>query len=177
MAKEVGVTEDTYQAEIITLITSVSSLRHDFTNHIQVLHGLLQLDAAEQAKGYVASLAKEVQAIESLKLNIDHPDLAILLQTKKLAAQNYNIDIDFAIAHDAFDKVKTIDLIKILSNLIDNAIEAAIELPEGERKIMIGCTVNDTHYVFNITNTGPKIMKNANISYKDIRQKKQSKGK
>lgn len=43
IAKEVEVTEDTYQAEIKTLITSVSSLRHDFINHIQVIQGFLQL--------------------------------------------------------------------------------------------------------------------------------------
>ena len=49
VAKEVGYTEDTYQAELKTLITSISSLRHDFTNHIQVLHGLLQLGESKQA--------------------------------------------------------------------------------------------------------------------------------
>ena len=76
-------------------------------------------------------MSKEVQAIESLKLNIDHPGLSILLQTKKLAAQNYHIDMDFTISNDAFDKIKTTDLIIILSNLIDNAIDATIELPES----------------------------------------------
>ena len=104
VAKEVGYTEDTYQAEIKTLITSVSSLRHDFTNHIQVVHGLLQLEESEQAQQYVSSLAKEVLAIETLKLNIDHPGLSILLQTKKLATQNHHIDMDFTISNDTFDK-------------------------------------------------------------------------
>ena len=177
MAKEVGVTEDTYQAEITTLIASVSSLRHDFTNHIQVLHGLLQLGEAERAREYVASLAKEVRAIESLKLNIDHPGLAILLQTKKLAAQNYNIEMDFTIAHDAFDTMKTTDLIKILSNLIDNAIDATIELPEGERKITISCTADDTHYVFKIINTGPKIIEQNQIFKQGFSTKKAEQGK
>ena len=96
VAKEVGYTEDTYQAELKTLITSISSIRHDFTNHIQVLHGLLQLGESKQAQQYLSSLSKEVLAIESLKLNIDHPGLSILLQTKKLAAQNYHIDMNFS---------------------------------------------------------------------------------
>jgi len=157
VAKEVGATEDTYQAEIKALITSVSSIRHDFTNHIQVLHGLLQLDKPEQAKQYLSSLSKEVQAIESLKLDIDHPGLSILLQTKKLTAQNHTIDMDFTISDDAFNKIKTTDLIKILSNLIDNAIDAAIELPECQRKITIYCNADETQYEFKITNTGPNI--------------------
>ncbi|TQR20053.1 GHKL domain-containing protein [Psychrobacillus vulpis] len=177
VTKEIGYTEDTYQTEIKTLITSVSSLRHDFTNHIQVLHGLLQLGESAQAQQYVESLSKEVQAIESLKFNIDHLGLSILLQTKKLAAQNYNIDMDFTISHDAFNKIKTTDLIKILSNLIDNAIDATIELPEDERKITIGCEADDTHYVFKITNTGPKIMENEHIFKQGYSTKKIEKGK
>ncbi|MBK3496527.1 GHKL domain-containing protein [Viridibacillus sp. YIM B01967] len=177
VTKEVGYTEDTYQAEIKTLITSVSSLRHDFTNHIQVLHGLLQLGESAQAQQYVSSLSKEVQAIESLKLNIDHPGLSILLQTKKLTAQNYHIDMDFTISHDEFNQIKTTDLIKMLSNLIDNAIDAAIELPEGERKITICCKADDTHYVFKITNTGPKIIENEHIFNQGYSTKKAEQGK
>ncbi|MFJ7732121.1 GHKL domain-containing protein [Lysinibacillus sp. NPDC097231] len=172
MAKEVEVTEDTYQAEIKTLITSVSSLRHDFTNHIQVLHGFLQLDKPEQAKQYLYSLSKEVQAIKSLKLNIDHPGLSILLQTKKLTAQNHNIDMDFTISQDAFNKIKTTDLIKILSNLIDNAIDAATELPEGQRKITICCNADETQYEFKITNTGPNIVDTSQIFKQGFSTKK-----
>lgn len=177
VTKEVGYTEDTYQEEIKTLITSVSSLRHDFTNHIQVVHGFLQLGESEQAQQYVSSLSKEVRAIESLKLNIDHPGLSILLQTKKLAAQNYYIDMDFTISNDAFNEIKTTDLIKILSNLIDNAIEATIELPEGERKITICCKADDTHYVFKITNTGPKIIDKKHIFKQGYSTKKAVQGK
>lgn len=177
VAKEVGATEDTYQAEIKTLITSVSSLRHDFTNHIQVLHGLLQLEKTEQAKQYLSSLSKEVQAIKSLKLNIDHPGLSILLQTKKLTAQNHNIDMDFTISQNDFNKIKTTDLIKILSNLIDNAIDAAVELPEGQRKIMICCTADEVQYEFKITNTGPNIVDADHIFKQGFSTKRHEQGR
>lgn len=156
-AKEIEDTEDTYQAEIRTLISSVQSLRHDFTNHIQVLHGLLKLGKQDRALEYASSLFKEVQSIESIKLNIDNPGLSVLLQTKKLSAQNHNIDIQFTISNDSFDKIKTTDLIKILSNLIDNAIDATLELPEDERKINIVCNVDINRYLIKITNTGLKI--------------------
>jgi len=177
VAKEVGATEDTYQAEIQTLITSVSSLRHDFTNHIQVLHGFLQLDKPDQAKQYLYSLSKEVQDIKSLKLNIDNPGLSILLQTKKLTAQNHNIDMDFSVSDDAFNKIKTTDLIKILSNLIDNAIDAANELPEEQRKINICCKVDDAQYEFRVTNTGPNIVEEGQIFKQGFSTKKPENGK
>ncbi|MEG0260077.1 MAG: GHKL domain-containing protein [Lysinibacillus sp.] len=177
VAKEVEVTEDTYQAEIQTLITSVSSLRHDFINHIQVIHGLLQLGESEQAQKYASSLSKEVQSLAKLKVDVDHPGLSILLQTKKLAAQNHTIEMDFTISRNSFDKIKTTDLIKILSNLIDNAMDAALELPEGERKITICCAADDTKYNFMIKNTGPKITEYGQIFQKGFSTKKADKGK
>ncbi|QDQ02178.1 GHKL domain-containing protein [Lysinibacillus fusiformis] len=177
VTKEVEATEDTYQAEIKTLITSVSSLRHDFTNHIQVLHGFLQLGKPDQAQQYLSSLSKEVQAIKTLKLNIDHPGLSILLQTKKLAAQNHNIYMDFTVSQDAFNKIKTTDLIKILSNLIDNAIDASSELPEGQRNITICCMADDSQYEFKITNTGPTIIEREQIFKQGYSTKKPEQGK
>lgn len=156
VTKEVGYAENTYQSELSTLIASVSSFRHDYINHIQVIQGLLQIGAYDKALEYVTSLNKEVSMIEKLKLNIDHPGLAILLQTKKIAAENYQIDMDFGISQNAFDHIKSIDLIKILSNLIDNAIEATMELPESNRKIEVICTADAAKYIFQVTNTSIK---------------------
>ena len=175
--KEVGHTEDTYQTEIRTLITSVSSLRHDFSNHILVLHGLLKVGQSDKALQYASSLFNEVKTIESLQVDIDHPGLSILLQTKKIAAQNHRINMDTAISHDSFGRIKTTDLITILSNLIDNAIEATIELPEDERKIRIECTANNTLYSFKVTNTGHKIGEEEQIFIKGYSTKNKELGK
>ncbi|MER2048530.1 MAG: Spo0B domain-containing protein, partial [Solibacillus sp.] len=155
--KEVGTTEYTYQKEIKTLIASVSSLRHDYINHIQVLHGFLHIGEVDQATKYVDSLSKDIQAIETIKLNFDHPGLAILLQTKKLTCQNQQIDIQITVDDNPFDNIKTIDLINILSNIIDNAIEATMELPEEQRKITVSCKADELYYTFSITNVGRKL--------------------
>jgi two-component system, LytTR family, sensor histidine kinase AgrC len=175
--KEVGYTEDTYQAEIKTLIASVSSLRHDFTNHIQVVHGLLQIGASKQAQEYLASLDKEVQSIEVIKLGIDHPGLLILLQTKKLTAQNHGIDMDISVSATSFSYIKTTDLIKILSNLIDNAIDAAKEFPEEKRRIEFHCEADEERYIFKIINTGPAIIRDAPVFKKGFTTKEAQDGK
>ena len=176
-AKEVEVTEDTYLTEIQTLITSVSSLRHDVNNHILVLHGLLQLGESEKALQYVSTLSKEVKRIESFQFDIGHPGLSILLQTKKLAAENQRIDMHMTLSQDSFEHIKTTDLIIILSNLIDNAMDATMELPEKERKISIECAVNDGQYLFKVTNTGPKIKDSTNVFKQGYSTKKGQQGK
>lgn len=175
--KEVGTTEDTYQKEIKTLIASVSSFRHDYINHIQVLHGFLHIGEVDQATKYVDSLSKDIQTIESIKLNLDHPGLAILLQTKKLTCQNQQIDIQITVDDNPFDNIKTIDLINILSNLIDNAIEATMELPEELRKITVSCKADELYYTFSITNTGQKLPDKNQIFKQGYSTKKVEKGR
>ncbi|WP_273127264.1 GHKL domain-containing protein [Bacillus weihaiensis] len=155
--EEVASTEDIYQAELKGLIASVSSVRHDFINHVQVLHGLLKIGHYEQALEYAASLSHEVKTIETLHLDIEHPGLSVFLQTKKLSAQNYQIDMDLSISDSQFEKIKTLDLIKILANLVDNAIEATILLPEEQRRVKITCHTEHNYYYFIVKNTGPKI--------------------
>lgn len=175
--KEVGTTEYTYQKEIKTLIASVSSLRHDYINHIQVLHGFLHIGEVDQATKYVDSLSKDIQAIESIKLNLDHPGLAILLQTKKLTCQNQQIDIQITVDDNPFDNIKTIDLINILSNIIDNAIEATMELPEEQRKITVSCKADELYYTFSITNAGRKLPDINQIFKQGYSTKKVEKGR
>ncbi|OBW60469.1 histidine kinase [Solibacillus silvestris] len=175
--KEVGTTEYTYQKEIKTLIASVSSLRHDYINHIQVLHGFLHIGEVDQATKYVDSLSKDIQTIESIKLNLDHPGLAILLQTKKLTCQNQQIDIQITVDDNPFDNIKTIDLINILSNIIDNAIEATMELPEELRKITVSCNADELYYTFSITNAGRKLPDVNQIFKQGYSTKKVEKGR
>lgn len=157
VAKELESTEDTYQGEIRTLISSVSSLRHDYLNHIQVIHGLLLIGETEKAKQYVDSLSNEVQWIESLNPEIEHPGLAILLKAKKIAAQNHQIAMKAEVDNVSFSEMKSTDLIKILSNLIDNAMDATVELPENERQISISCCKVDHCYVLKVINSGHKV--------------------
>ncbi|WP_093062050.1 GHKL domain-containing protein [Psychrobacillus sp. OK028] len=177
VAKEVGYTEITYQTEIKTLITSVSSLRHDFSNHILVLHGLLKIGESDKALQYASSLFKEVETIESIQPDIEHPGLSILLQTKKVAALNHRIDMEITISPVTFDRIKTTDLIIVLSNLIDNAMDATMELPEAGRKITIDCSSNNTHYLFKVTNTGPEILDKELIFKRGHSTKKEELGK
>ncbi|MBA9028013.1 sensor histidine kinase [Peribacillus huizhouensis] len=179
LKKEVGETEVTYQSEFRSLISSVQSLRHDFSNHIQVIHGLLKLGNHEQALEYLTYLFKEVHAIENIKLNVNNPGLSVLIETKRITANNHSIEIAFDICDDSFSKIKSTDLIKIMSNLIDNAIEATIELPESDRRIKVACKVSNSQYFFEVTNTGHDVDEKVidNIFERGFSTKKEKAGK
>ncbi|WP_416829326.1 ATP-binding protein [Ectobacillus polymachus] len=154
--KEMGETEETYQQELRLLNNSVRSLRHDYLNHLQVLYGLLQLKNYEKANEYMASLVKEA-TLTNLPVWVENPALLSLLQTKWVTAQKHGIPLLLDIGDSYFHQIKTTDLIKILSNLIDNALDATMTLPLEKRRVEISCKAKDEHYVFIVTNTGPMI--------------------
>lgn len=155
--EEVVDTVDTYHEQFQSLMSSIQSLRHDQINHIQVIHGLLKVGKYEKAFDYVSDLFKDAQSIRNIKVDVENPALSILFQTKKLAAQKENIHMQFSIANEKFDSIKTTDLIKVLSNLLDNAIEATLEMPEDERSVEILSRLEEDYYVFVVRNTGPVI--------------------
>ncbi|WP_456272359.1 sensor histidine kinase [Bacillus sp. AK031] len=157
LKKQIGETEETYHSEIQSLIQSVRSLRHDFANHIQILNGLLKLGKHKEALDYSDSMREEAQLLYKIPTTSSNPALSVLFQTKTLSAQSHNITIEFHNSEDDYSKIQTTDLIKLLSNLIDNAIEAASEQVKEDRKIEVRCESNTQEYVFSITNTGPTI--------------------
>ncbi|WP_409252882.1 sensor histidine kinase [Bacillus sp. SCS-153A] len=154
---QIGDTEEIYHKEIESLIQSVRSLRHDFANHIQVLNGLLKLGKHQEALDYSNSMREEAQLLYKIPTQSNNPALSVLFQTKTLSAQNQNIEIQFQHSDSSFKNIQTTDLVKLLSNLIDNAIDAASELPKETRKIEVWCEENSSGYRFRVSNTGPVI--------------------
>lgn len=62
----------------------------------------------------------------------------ILFHTKWEQAKSRNIVMQFAECPDPFDQIPSIDLIKWMSNLIDNALDAAASV-QGEKWIRVSC--------------------------------------
>ncbi|KAA0546079.1 GHKL domain-containing protein [Bacillus sp. BGMRC 2118] len=155
--REVVDTVDTFHEQFQSLMSSVQSLRHDQINHIQVIHGLLKIGNYEKLTEYVSDLVKDAQAIQGMKVDVANPALSILFQTKKLVAQNENIHMTISIIQENYQSIKMTDLIKILSNLIDNAIEATLELPYTERAVEVSSTKEGEYFMFEVKNTGPVI--------------------
>ncbi|QRG70514.1 GHKL domain-containing protein [Brevibacillus choshinensis] len=151
----VGDAEQTYQDELRSVIASIRSIRHDFVNHMQVLYGLIECGYFDKAREYVQSLIKETKVLD-ITVRVSHPALMVLFHTKWEQAKSRHIVMQFAECPDAFEQIPSIDLVKILSNLIDNAMEAAAGASQ-EKWIRISCRQEENEYVFEVENTGPDI--------------------
>lgn len=151
----VGATERTYQEELRGVISSIRSIRHDFVNHMQVLYGLIECGYFDKARDYVQSLMKETKLLD-ITVRVNNPALMVLFHTKWEQAKSRQIVMQFAECPDSFEQIPSIDLIKILSNLIDNAIDAT-SAATGKKRIAIACRQEKKECVFEVENTGPDI--------------------
>ncbi|MDR4997984.1 sensor histidine kinase [Brevibacillus parabrevis] len=157
-----------YLNSIHDLFTAVRSMKHDSLNHYTAINGFLKKDLHSYAKEYVEQLLKETVLIErsadsSVQVleQIKNPAVASLLQSKMVVCLVERISLTLEIKEiTQFSQYKTYDLVKILGNLLDNAIRAtSYELEENRYILFEWGQTEDEHYLY-IENSGPTIPEN-----------------
>jgi two-component system, LytTR family, sensor histidine kinase AgrC len=139
------------------LYITVKAQRHDFINHLVSLYGLHQTGATEEAREYLESLYADVKKSQTL-INIGIPALSGLLQSKIVLAEEKGIK--FKISTDPrFSEipVKPVDLTAVLGNLLDNAFDAALELPGEGPTVRLELNCDTEYYEVVVTNRGKPI--------------------
>lgn len=152
LKRELHESERMYISELGKVMSSIKSSRHDLMNHLQVLHGLMELKLYDKAADYLKQMKFDSKTLD-LSLRIKNPVLLILLQSKWEHAQTKNIEIHFETDPDEYLRIESMDLVKILSNLLDNAIDA-VEFYSGEhpKRIRVTCKTIGTKYIFAVEN-------------------------
>lgn len=149
-------TQEHYIEQISGMFTSIRGQRHDYHNHLQVMHAMLQLGKYGELKEYMAEVVKETHEVGDI---VHHtiPAVAALLKAKTAVALNLGISFtsDFTGAWNSQSPVKIIDVVKIAGNLIDNAFDEASKLPPGERRVHIAFVSCDRWLELTVANPGP----------------------
>jgi len=109
-----------------TLADALASQTHEFANRLHTIIALMELDRTEEA---IAFASAEVETSQSLAERVldeaDDPLLAALLLGKSAQAHERGIRFDFAINGDIPRGIPLRELVTIVGNLIDNALDAA----------------------------------------------------
>lgn len=113
-------------AAVEQLYAQIRALRHDIGNHVQVMEGLLEQGNIAEAQRYLEPLAQSAQALE-LSVHSGNPVTDVILHEKKRMAQERAIVFEEDFHYPNADAVNAFDLSIVLSNVLDNAIEAAGE--------------------------------------------------
>lgn len=105
-------------------------LFHDFHNHIEALHRFLLKERTAEAVQYLEELRAPIEAVtQSVWTGDEAADY--LLNSKIALAASKKIQVNCNIEYPQHTNIRSIDLVAILGNLLDNALEA-VEHTEGQ---------------------------------------------
>lgn len=129
--------------------------RHDFLNHLQVVYSLIEMGEYEEANRYIEQVYGDIQSL-SQALKTACAPVNALLRAKMAEAKQRNIQVELTV-HAVWDNLPlpAWGMCRVLSNLMDNAMDALGETPNARLEITLGEDVKS--YSFEVRNNGPMI--------------------
>ncbi len=127
---------------------------HEFEHHLQVLRDLLDRGETEAAREYLARLKKN-RSIQLMHVSSRHPVVDVILNQKYHTARQNEINMQIRVNDLSGMGLPSDSLAVILTNLLDNAIEACRRI-DGYRELF--CAVLwDEGLSISIRNTSPPV--------------------
>lgn len=118
--------KDKHFLEIKAQFIDYRRLRHDFYNHIKIIDSL---NDPESLKEYVGSVTEKFRKMDQTSY-CNNLTLDALLSLKCLEAKQKGININIEVGNIDDMEITDFDLCSVISNLLDNGIEAAEKTPK-----------------------------------------------
>lgn len=119
------------ESDIRSLHQSMRRLKHDMKNHLMVLASYLNDGDYEAAKTYTSEILDQLNAMHSY-LETGNALLNHILNEKLELARSCGIAVRAQIETLSFSRMRSIDFSALLTNLLDNSIEASKNETSGE---------------------------------------------
>lgn len=146
---------DTTIEDMASLNNTLRAQRHDFLNHLQVVYSLMEMEEYQEAGEYIERVYGSITSV-SRSLKTANPAINALLQVKLNACEQEHIAVKLDITSNwQMLPMPGWEMCKVLSNLIDNAIDALHDTKEP--KVTITLTEDLHTYRFSVANNGPMI--------------------
>lgn len=158
LLKQLDDMDETIEA-MASLNITLRTQRHDFLNHLQVVYSLIEMEEYQEANEYIEKVYGRITAVSRV-MKTAVPAVNALLQVKVAACEKAHVKVKLNITSNWEQIEKTLpawEMCKVLSNLIDNAIDAMESIPSKKRQLTISLTENLRQYCFSVMNTGTPI--------------------
>lgn len=116
--------ESAQRAEIERLHENTRRLKHDMKNHIMVAVSYLNNGELEQAKDYLSDVLDNLNKTYSY-IQTGNSVMNYIINSKLENAHNKGIRFKVEIENLPFEKMGSVDFSALLSNILDNAVEAS----------------------------------------------------
>jgi len=156
IARKVAVFENEimqkYYAEVENMYTKMRGWRHDYRHHIQAMKVHAANGEYAEITAYLDMLDEDLTNVETV-IRTGNRMTDAILNSKLSMACGRKIRVKVKAEIPVSLTVSELDLCIIIGNLLDNAMEACMELPEEERLIRIYMEMKGNYLYLALTNT------------------------
>ncbi len=132
-----------YSQEVQSLYANMRGWRHDYHDHLQAL------------KAYLDTLEDKLDTVDTLVHSGD-PVLDAIVNAKLTLAERAQIPTNVKVFVGTQPLIDDLDLVVIVGNLLDNALEAIEAQPAGElRRLRVYIAILKQQLYISVTNTRP----------------------
>ncbi len=114
-------------------IRTAHTMRHDMANEIQCLKVLMETDR-EKSMQFVDEMKSSLKSVDK-GFHTGFSVVDVLLTIKSDLAEEQAVPMDIAVHKINVSHIAEVDLCNLLSNILDNAIEASVKLPKELRQV------------------------------------------
>ncbi|MBF8983551.1 GHKL domain-containing protein [Lutibacter sp. B2] len=137
------------------VIDALHAQKHDFMNHLNLISGMLQLEKSKEALKYIFKVCNRVDEVFSVT-NIKNIEIAAILSRKCVIAESKGINVELDITTSLENlTIDSMDLCKVMFNLIDNAIYELENSNEEEKLLTIDMQEHEDMGIVAIGNSFP----------------------
>ena len=117
--------------EIRRIQQQIGLLKHDMKNHTLVILSYLEENKTEEARQYAGEILDKLNRMYTY-VNVGNSLLSYIINSKLSMAKEQGIEIKAEIENLSFSYMDSVDFSSLLNNVLDNAINGALE-SEGKR--------------------------------------------
>lgn len=149
-------TQDAFVGDLMQMLTTIRGQRHDFVNHVQTMYAMLTMKKYEQLKQYMEEVVGEIQSVSRLADKIPATALESLLMAKQAVAQVRQIRFEYRLTElpQGLSAVRSIDLVRIVGNLVDNAFDEVMKHRAHSRVVTLDIDQADGELRISVGNAG-----------------------
>ncbi len=140
-----------YYDELLIKSKQLSALRHDFRNHLGVIQSRLEQENYGEAIDYLISLTVHTNTAADFVIT-NSTIISSILQSKKSECEMKRIQFEYETLFDKIYNISDLELIIILGNVLDNAIEATEKVLPKDKAILLTINQINTYLVIQCTN-------------------------
>lgn len=152
-SSDVNYINNEYGSKVVKdMYEEARKIRHNISNDLLTIRGCIEQNDNDTAIEYIDSLRKKKEEVLSYTTYCDNRIINYLLNYKASVCMDKKIDIQYDILVMPTN-MSDVDLNILIGNLLDNAIEAASQIEDNNRRISFNLEEHVDYYKFMISNS------------------------